>query len=241
MAEEGGSEGWSDVELEACLRAYLEMLGAEIVGQKYNKAAVNRALREGTLNARSESSVEFRMQNISSFLDLRGERYIEGYKPMQNIGPKISARLTAIYERIGEPEPEAYAPSLDEPEVRRRAAKLRVSHPNMPPMGNSKPARSSGQTIRYERSPAVVAFVLGRAKGICECCGNPAPFLTDSGDPFLEVHHVQPLADGGPDTVENAVAVCPNCHRACHYSVERVKLARRLERKLIDFRQRRFL
>ena len=35
------------------------------------------------------------------------------------------------------------------------------------------------------------------------------------------VHHVWLLADDGPDCVENAVAVCPNCHRALHYSKER--------------------
>ncbi|WP_409033890.1 HNH endonuclease [Pseudomonas sp. JUb42] len=25
------------------------------------------------------------------------------------------------------------------------------------------------------------------------------------------------IADGGLDTLENAVALCPNCHRASHY------------------------
>jgi 5-methylcytosine-specific restriction protein A len=33
----------------------------------------------------------------------------------------------------------------------------------------------------------------------------------------LEVHHKIRLADGGFDTVENAIAVCPNCHRQCHH------------------------
>ncbi|MFM0350878.1 HNH endonuclease [Paraburkholderia sp. RL17-347-BIC-D] len=26
-----------------------------------------------------------------------------------------------------------------------------------------------------------------------------------------------PLAQGGPDTVANAIALCPNCHRERHY------------------------
>jgi 5-methylcytosine-specific restriction protein A len=25
------------------------------------------------------------------------------------------------------------------------------------------------------------------------------------------------LSDGGRDTVDNAVALCPNCHRECHH------------------------
>ena len=33
-----------------------------------------------------------------------------------------------------------------------------------------------------------------------------------NGKPYLEVHHIIQLAKGGPDTIKNAVALCPNCH-----------------------------
>nr|WP_275041241.1 HNH endonuclease signature motif containing protein [Halomonas meridiana] len=47
---------------------------------------------------------------------------------------------------------------------------------------------------------------------------NLAPFNRKSdGSPYLEVHHRKPLAEGGDDTVANAIALCPNCHRAAHY------------------------
>ena len=46
---------------------------------------------------------------------------------------------------------------------------------------------------------------------------KPAPFNKPTGEPFLEVHHVIGLAEGGPDIVENAVALCPNCHREAHH------------------------
>lgn len=73
----------------------------------------------------------------------------------------------------------------------------------------------------HERNPDVVAEVLIRAQGACEVCGSPAPFTRKSnGSPYLEVHHVAQLAHGGDDTVENAIAVCPNCHRQQHYGVE---------------------
>ncbi|TDA69847.1 HNH endonuclease signature motif containing protein, partial [Halomonas marinisediminis] len=42
--------------------------------------------------------------------------------------------------------------------------------------------------------------------------------------PFLEVHHLIRLKDGGPDTVENCAALCPNCHRKLHYSSEKTSL-----------------
>ncbi|WP_456386557.1 HNH endonuclease [Profundibacter sp.] len=56
------------------------------------------------------------------------------------------------------------------------------------------------------------------ANGICEGCGNNAPFISKKdGTPFLEVHHVKPLAEEGDDTVENTLALCPNCHRKSHF------------------------
>lgn len=70
----------------------------------------------------------------------------------------------------------------------------------------------------FRRNPDVIAAVLARAKGLCEGCRKPAPFSRRSdSSPFLEVHHHQQLADHGPDTVENAIALCPNCHRKAHY------------------------
>jgi 5-methylcytosine-specific restriction protein A len=70
----------------------------------------------------------------------------------------------------------------------------------------------------YIRNPDVVAEVLLRAKGNCEACGEAAPFIRSSNrTPYLEVHHRKKLSDGGDDTVENAIALCPNCHRKEHF------------------------
>jgi hypothetical protein len=83
-----------------------------------------------------------------------------------------------------------------------------------------KPNQRSVTTTVFERNPDVVAEVLERAKGICEHeqCRKPAPFRRASDNsPYLEVHHKIPLAQGGDDTVENAIALCPNCHRKAHF------------------------
>lgn len=70
----------------------------------------------------------------------------------------------------------------------------------------------------FDRNPDVIAEVLIRAKGWCEGCGSPAPFNRRSnGTAYLEVHHVVRLADHGDDSVENAIALCPNCHRKRHF------------------------
>jgi len=74
-------------------------------------------------------------------------------------------------------------------------------------------------TIRiFVRNPDVIAEVLELAKGICGGCGTAAPFQRKSnGTPYLEVHHKVQLSADGEDTVENAIALCPNCHRKQHY------------------------
>ncbi len=38
----------------------------------------------------------------------------------------------------------------------------------------------------------------------------------ENGVPYLEEHHVIPLNEGGDDSINNAVALCPNCHRKIH-------------------------
>jgi 5-methylcytosine-specific restriction protein A len=78
----------------------------------------------------------------------------------------------------------------------------------------------------------VKAWVLLQADGTCESCGEPAPFTSEFGEPFLEVHHLRSLAENGSDTVENSVAVCPNCHREMHYGSHRVEVAKRLYAKV---------
>ncbi|WP_415900564.1 HNH endonuclease [Neptuniibacter sp. QD48_11] len=85
-------------------------------------------------------------------------------------------------------------------------------------LARKKPIQKKVTTIVYERNSDVVAEVLHRANGSCEKCYVGAPFNRKSdGSPYLEVHHEVPLAKGGDDTVENAIALCPNCHREAHY------------------------
>ena len=70
------------------------------------------------------------------------------------------------------------------------------------------------------RNPNVIIEVLSRAGGICERCNKQAPFIKKKDNtPYLEVHHKIMLSDGGEDTVENAIALCPNCHRELHFGV----------------------
>ncbi len=80
------------------------------------------------------------------------------------------------------------------------------------------PKATSTTSLVFERNPDVVAEVPFQAQGVCRLCGEKAPFHRKSdGSPYLEVHHKTRIVDGGEDTIENAIALCPNCHRKEHF------------------------
>ena len=72
------------------------------------------------------------------------------------------------------------------------------------------------QTTVYYRDEYLKETVKRIADGKCQLCGEDAPFIDNNGEPYLEEHHVKRLADGGSDTIDNVVAICPNCHRKIH-------------------------
>ena len=112
---------------------------------------------------------------------------------------------------------------LDDDELRRRAASA----------GSERPGRREALTTQYERNEAVAALAKRLASGRCDLCGGPAPFSTVEG-PYLECPHIVHLAKGGPDTIGNTVALCPNCHRKMHaldLEVDRRKLLDRVQRR----------
>lgn len=83
------------------------------------------------------------------------------------------------------------------------------------------PAKVVESVVRFVRNPDVVAEILFEAKGICQHCKKPAPFKRyGDSSPYLEVHHKNPLSEGGEDSVANAIALCPNCHRYFHFGVK---------------------
>jgi len=98
----------------------------------------------------------------------------------------------------------------DSAEARRKRL---ANAPRLPPK-----VEITSTSVVYSRNPDVVAEALHLAKGICQMCYEPAPFISKStGKPYLEVHHLDHLAKGGEDTIGNAIAICPNCHRQAHY------------------------
>ena len=81
---------------------------------------------------------------------------------------------------------------------------------------SSKPEETIVQAKVFHRDPTIAAYVKKRANGICQLCGSPAPFTDQNGEPYLECHHIVWVSQGGMDSADNCVALCPNCHRKMH-------------------------
>lgn len=95
---------------------------------------------------------------------------------------------------------------LPDQELEKKAIQLQTFKPSM--------RRTISQT--YERNPYVTEYAKRRADGICELCEQEAPFKTKQNEAYLETHHIEWLCNGGADTIENTVALCPNCHKKMH-------------------------
>tara|TARA_B110000196_G_scaffold215874_1_gene185352 strand:+ start:491 stop:1105 length:615 start_codon:yes stop_codon:yes gene_type:complete len=100
------------------------------------------------------------------------------------------------------------------------------------PEGNKEPKKKTVATTYYERDEQVKVWIKRQAKGKCESCGDTTVFLDDNDKVFLEVHHIRELAKGGSDTVTNAVAICPNCHREFHCGKNKLKKIKMIYQKV---------
>lgn len=215
---------WTDDELKSSVEAYVEIRRIQIDGGKVNKADIYRTLAQQ--HGRSPKAFEYRLQNISHVYALMGRSWAEGLKPARNVGTTTAAKLE---ELIHITERTSVPPVV---EFEQRV----LEHLKQPlkdvPDGETKPRTKEVVSTQYIRDPKVVAWVLQEANGNCECCGSLAPFCKPSGDPYLEVHHLRRLADGGSDTPSNAVAICPNCHRELHHGQNQDTLRKQVLKKV---------
>jgi 5-methylcytosine-specific restriction endonuclease McrA len=101
---------------------------------------------------------------------------------------------------------EEFDPNLSERELRQKAIR------------HSAPGRyRSSSSGSFVRDQYVKEYAKRRAHGVCQLCDQPAPFVDRNGRPYLEAHHVIWLDEGGDDSIDNVVALCPNCHRKMHH------------------------
>lgn len=74
---------WTELEVEAVVADYFEMLAKELRGETFNKTEHRRRLKP-LLAGRSDSSIERKHQNVSAVMIELGQPYVDGYKPLGN-------------------------------------------------------------------------------------------------------------------------------------------------------------
>jgi hypothetical protein len=140
------NDPWTDEENYLIVADYFAMLTEDIAGRSYNKTEHRRRLIP-LLRNRSDSSIEFKHQNISAVLKGLGEDWIPGYKPAFNFQMSLIdavARWLALNPawlgRMPSPKPTTGL---------REAAQLWVGPP--PTLSNQPPPQELEQMVRIAR------------------------------------------------------------------------------------------
>lgn len=80
---------------------------------------------------------------------------------------------------------------------------------------------------RYERSHIARRLCLEHYGAVCQICGFDFEKVygkRDNAEPYIEIHHINPLAESSAekgehkvDYVNDLIPVCANCHRMLHH------------------------
>lgn len=109
--------------------------------------------------------------------------------------------------------------------ARRADTKTKQALINQAKKVSGKPVRKVVSRNDFVRNPTVVMGAIARSDGKCEMPGCAMPlFERDDDSSYLEVHHITPLAENGEDTLLNAAALCPRCHRELHFGKKRMSM-----------------
>ncbi|MFP7735877.1 HNH endonuclease [Priestia aryabhattai] len=102
------------------------------------------------------------------------------------------------------------------PVIEEKAAKLDVSAYSTEQLRHIALEKEKKTSV-YEQTAALKQYVHKRAGGICEACGESAPFIARDGSTFLQMYYISKLSEGGLARTKDAAALCPNCHSRLRY------------------------
>ena len=92
------SKDWTEVENEAIVAEYLEMLRLQLAGEQFVKA--HRIISLQKIVDRTRPSIEFKFRNISAALELLGLPWVKGYLPAHNFQRSLMLVLESRLEQF---------------------------------------------------------------------------------------------------------------------------------------------
>jgi len=72
--------------------------------------------------------------------------------------------------------------------------------------------KRESKSVVYTRDPELAARIKLLYNNKCQVCGETF-IIPGSQDYYSESHHIIPLREGGGDTFNNIIIVCPTCHK----------------------------
>jgi len=131
------ASGWPEAEIRPTVSAYFDMFRAELAGQSYVKAAVNREVQAAT--GRSRGAVEFKFANISAVLRDIGLPYVLGYQPRGNYQAALRSEVERLLAR--DLEIARFIDEMPAPDVPSTARLVQVDPPAMAPPSSANRGR----------------------------------------------------------------------------------------------------
>lgn len=85
-----------------------------------------------------------------------------------------------------------------------------------------RPEKNVGYRTSFQRNQETAKKSIQRANYKCDIDESHSSFISKNGKPYMEAHHLIPLAtqdyfDYSLDVDANIICLCPNCHRKLHY------------------------
>ena len=190
------------------------------VGNQSLSGTQNKTLNESNSNGVDIHFFEVLEEKVYEYV---GEVFLAA-KPFQEIQPDSNntnrsvwmfpLQLKQGFELQGIPDEKIkQLTKIRTKEIRKLSRAVIQSRANL---SSKKPGSRQVKSTQFQRNEYVVEETKLRANGICQLCMKVAPFSNKNNEPYLETHHIIWLARGGDDSLDNTVALCPNCHRKMH-------------------------
>ena len=187
-----------------------------------NELLVRKAVESATHGQNNASNASIIRERGSSL----GEEAVPAYR---------SAASNIDDSRSGSDSETAIVFDQEADQLSRSTAKLRKLRAKATAAASDDPIRDTSQasgSSKYRRAQPIKRYAKERADGVCEACGERAPFNDESGEPYLEIHHVDELGKGGKDHPGKVVALCPTCHKRVHHGEDGQQMNRAIRKKL---------
>lgn len=91
-------------------------------------------------------------------------------------------------------------------------------------VSQARPEKREYLIETYARNKGWVAEAKNQFGVYCMCFHCKNTFNKPDGSPYIEVHHIIPMAEGGEDGLWNLAVLCAHHHRMAHFADDKTRL-----------------